>query len=154
MEGKKSVADLRAELKFLREQSKEYAPVSKLKKADISEMIGMLKAKTMTTPAAGQMAGAGPARVNAKKTTAVDKSEVIKKPSLSLETSSNKKAPKTKKHDGYTEVEEDVKPKTRKPPTMEHKMKAEQVEKKKISMSERMAKLRAMKNNVSKEYNI
>lgn len=147
MEGKKSVADLRAELKFLREQSKEYAPVSKLKKADISEMIGMLKAKTMTTPAAGQMAGASPARVNAK-------TEVIKKPSLSLETSSNKKAPKTKKHDGYTEVEEDVKPKTRKPPTMEHKMKAEQVEKKKISMSERMAKLRAMKNNVSKEYNI
>lgn len=142
MEGKKSVADLRAELKFLREQSKEYAPVSKLKKADISEMIGMLKAKTMTTPAVAQM----------KKTTKVDKSEVIKKPSLSLETSSNKKVPKTKKHDGYTEVEEDVKPKTKKHPTMEHKMKAEQVEKKKISMSERMAKLRAMKNNVSKEY--
>ena len=123
MEGKKSVADLRAELKFLREQSKEHTPVSKLKKSDISEMIGMLKAKTMTTPAAGQM----------KKTTDL-MAPVVK---------SNKKAPKA--HDGYTEVEEEVKVKKIKPPTMEHKMKAEQAEKKKITMKERMAALRAMK---------
>jgi len=142
---KKSVADLRAELKVLRENHMEYMPVSKLKKANISEMIGMLKAKTQTTPAAAQM----------KKTLKVDKSS-MEMPVSKGAGASPASGKATKKHhsshDGYTEVEEDVVKSKKSYPTMEHKKKAlvegnksSQKPKVKESMKERMARIRSMK---------
>jgi len=123
---KKSVQDLRAELKVLRESSKEHMPVSKLRKADISELIAKMKAHTMTTPAAAMM----------KKTTKIPKDEVIKMPKDLIEEPKMKMS--HKKHDGYTEVEHDVHIKKIKAPV-------KNVVEKKETMKEKMAKIRAMK---------
>jgi hypothetical protein len=119
---KKSVQDLRAELKVLREGSKEHMPVSKLRKADVSELIAKMKSHTMTTPAAAMM----------KKTTKMPKDEVVKMPVEPKMKMSHKK------HDGYTEVQEDMHIKKAKAPV-------QNVAKPKESMKEKMAKLRAMK---------
>jgi len=46
-----SVAEMRAELKLLREEHPDYRPVSKMKKADISSLLEKMKQHTEITPA-------------------------------------------------------------------------------------------------------
>ena len=101
-------------------------PVSKLRKADVSELIAKMKAHTATTPAAAMM----------KKTTSVPKGEVVKMPKDLIEEPKMKMS--HKKHDGYTEVEDDKHIKKAKAPV-------KNVAKPKESMKEKMARIRAMK---------
>lgn len=49
-----SIADLRAELKVMRESHPDHMPVSKMKKADVSGAIERMKHLTETTPAIAQ----------------------------------------------------------------------------------------------------
>ena len=49
-----SAADLRAELKVMREEHPDHQPVSRMKKGDISNLIERMKFKTETTPAVAQ----------------------------------------------------------------------------------------------------
>lgn len=66
-----SAAELRNELKELRKSHPDYAPVSKMHKADVASLLQKLKVHTEETPASGQMKDASkkvkPASVSAKK---------------------------------------------------------------------------------------
>jgi hypothetical protein len=137
---KKSVTEMRAELKLLREGHPDYQPVSKMKKSDISQLLSRLQMNTETTPAI-----------------AMEK-KMIKMPKDLQEEPDEKpmKEKGIKKHmrdkDGvksYIKDEKHSKEESHaKVKSHVGKVKPEKVEKaegKKETMTERMAKLRAMK---------
>lgn len=83
----KSAAELRAEVKALRASHPDHAPVSKMKKADLSSLLEKLKHSTETTPMMAQE----------KKVMKVPKDEVIKMPKEMIATDKPMKAPKKAK---------------------------------------------------------
>lgn len=54
-----SLAEMRAELKKLRKESKEHHPISRMKKSDISAQIERLRGAREETPAAAAVPSAG-----------------------------------------------------------------------------------------------
>ena len=145
MDSKKSVSDLRAELKVLREGHPDFKPVSKMRKSDISELLYKLKNHTMTTPSVAME------KKVAKVPMMAERGKIPpSKSKQSLDEEPKKTAhAKQKKMSEYTEVESDEAPKKSKAPakipaTKEHKQKAEKAGKKE-SMKEKMAKIRALK---------
>lgn len=61
-----SLAEMRKELKELRKASKEHAPVSKLKKADVASALEKMKSLRETTPAPAAVPSAAPRKMVAK----------------------------------------------------------------------------------------
>ena len=59
-----STAEMRAELKVMRESSADHVPVSRMKKVDISTALERLRLKTETVPAIAQMKAEKPAKVS------------------------------------------------------------------------------------------
>jgi hypothetical protein len=59
-----STAEMRAELKVLRESSADHVPVSRMKKVDISTALERLRLKTETVPAIAQMKAEKPAKIS------------------------------------------------------------------------------------------
>jgi len=151
-----SVNDLRAELKLLRSEHPDFMPVSKMKKADISQLLDRLRVQTEITPMMAQ---------EKEKKTKIFKDENIKMPKekkygemTAPEDENPLKEKGIKKHmrdaEGikkHLKDKEGVKkhlPKEEKKPKDTVKMKAQPVDKepkKKESIAERMAKLRELK---------
>jgi len=141
---KKSVTEMRAELKLLRESHPDYQPVSKMKKADISQLLSRLTMHTETTPEVAME----------KKVMKMPKGEVEKMHKELIIDSDEKpmKEKGVKKHmrnkegvKSHIKDESHVKTKSHVGKTKHEK--PEKVENKKETMTERMAKLRAMKKN-------
>jgi hypothetical protein len=59
-----STAEMRAELKVMRESSADHVPVSRMKKVDISTALERLRLKTETVPAIAQMKAEKPAKMS------------------------------------------------------------------------------------------
>ena len=140
---KKSVTEMRAELKLLRESHPDYQPVSKMKKSDISQLLSRLTMHTETTPEPAME----------KKVMKMPKGEV-EKMHKELIIDSDEKPMKEKGVKKHMRDKEGVKKHLKdKEGVQKHvvkkseKVKAEKVEGKKETMTERMAKLRAMKKN-------
>lgn len=148
----KSAAELRAEVKALRQSHPDHAPVSKMKKADLSSLLEKLKHSTETTPMMAQE----------KKVMKVPKDEVIKMPKEMIATDKPMKAPKKAKKqlEQISVSDEEEKPKKAKKEKKEsHAKKESHVAKKshvkdddekKNKMKEKMAKIRAMKGKAKK----
>lgn len=141
---KKSVTEMRAELKLLREAHPDFQPVSKMKKSDISQLLSRLQMHTETTPEMGME----------KKAMKMPKGEVVKMPKDLIEDSDDKpmKEKGIKKHmrdkEGvkkHLKDKEGVQKHVMKKSEKVKPEKAEKAEGKKETMTERMAKLRAMK---------
>ena len=85
-----SAAELRAELKALRKEHPDHAPVSKMKKKDVSELIQRLKAGREETPAVASITAAPP-KMNEM---AVESMKKVKASDVPLATAVAEKAPK------------------------------------------------------------
>ena len=110
-----STAEMRAELKVMRETSKDHVPVSRMKKADISGAIERMKHLTETTPAIAQTKKGLPDSMKPEKASKKEK----------VESSSEDEAPMV--------LKASKKPVVKKP------------EASKETMKDRMARIRAMK---------
>lgn len=117
-----SAAELRAELKVMRESHPDYKPVSKMKKADVAHCLERMKMVTETTPAIA---------LTRKEPPAMMKAEVAEKP---------KKA----KKEAMSESDEE-KPKKKASEKKKDGASAPAPEKSKETMKDRMARIRAMK---------
>jgi hypothetical protein len=151
----KSAAELRAEVKSLRQSHPDHMPVSKMKKADLSSLLEKLKHNTETTPMMAQE----------KKVMKAPKGEVIQMPKEMIAADKPMKAPKkAKKHAEQISVsDEEEKPmkamKEKKEKKESHvKSKSHVTSKshvkeddKKTKMKEKMAKIRAMKGKKKAE---
>lgn len=151
----KSAAELRAEVKALRASHPDHAPVSKMKKADLSSLLEKLKHSTETTPSIAQE----------KKVMKAPKDEVIQMPKEMIATDKPKKAPKKAKKqlEQISVSDEEEKPKKamkeKKEKKESHvKSKSHVTSKshvkddgdKKSKMAEKMARIRAMKGKAKK----
>lgn len=132
---------MRAELKLLREGHPDYQPVSKMKKSDISQLLSRLQMHTEITPEVAME----------KKAMKMPKDEVMKMPDEKpMKEKGEMKHMRDKdgvkshlKVEKHSKEESHVKSKSH-VGKVKHE-KAEKPEGKKETMTERMAKLRAMK---------
>jgi hypothetical protein len=88
-----SAAELRSELKSLRKEHPDHAPVSKMKKKDVSDLIQRLKAGREETPPVAATTGAGPRAYES----AVESVKKAKAAEFPVVIAGEKKAPAPKK---------------------------------------------------------
>jgi len=117
------LAEMRAELKLMRQEHPDFKPVSKMKKADISSLLEKMKQHTEITPAIA---------LTKDEPTKPAKGEVLKVKAVS----ESKVAPMKEKEESKKKAEPKMKEKEEKP--------VEEA-KKKETMTERMARIRAMR---------
>jgi hypothetical protein len=115
------LAEMRAELKLMRQEHPDFKPVSKMKKADISSLLEKMKQHTEITPAIALTKDepTKPAKGEILKVKAVSESKVA--PMKEKAKAEPKKKAEAKKEEKHEEP------------------------KKKETMAERMARIRAMK---------
>jgi len=140
----KSAAELRNELKELRKSHPDYKPVSRMAKADVSELIGKLKNKLEVTPAVAMDKVKAPKESMTKKKV-VDESGLLEEHEHA-----------EKKHKGAVKHAKDIKHSKEvvHAKEMKHPKKAvvkdvspKSVDDKKEAAKKRMAAVRAMKKN-------
>ena len=133
---------MRAELRELRKSHPDHAPVSKMKKGDVSELIQKLKAGREETPSVASVTNA-PVKMQRS---AVESVKEAKASEFPLEVHSDKakaKAPKAKAPKEMAKAPKAKAPKAKAEPMAEAK--AGRPAKGSEEMKARMAKMRAMK---------
>jgi hypothetical protein len=139
-----SVSEMRAELKALRKSHPDHAPVSKMKKGDLSEMIQRLKAGREETPNVASV----PSQPDRVYKSAVESIKQAKASEFPMEHAKADKPDAKKKHAGASAKAMPKPPKSLKEEKMEKKSRpAKGSEEAKAHM----AKVRALRQKKEKE---
>lgn len=145
-----SVSEMRAELKALRKSHPDHAPVSKMKKGDLSEMIQRLKAGREETPSVASV----PSQPDRVYKSAVESIKEAKASEFPMEQAKSEKKPDAKKKSVGAPAKPMHTPK-KMPKSLKSEKKAEEKKSRPAKGSEEakahMAKIRALRQKKEKE---